>query len=101
MLAKRWLERGDRDAEHRLVNSHLRLVAKIAADYRGYGLPAAEIIVEGNLGLMKVVRRFDPERRFRLATYAMWWIRASIQEYVLHSWSLVKIGTTANQRNFL
>jgi RNA polymerase sigma-32 factor len=98
MLAKRWLERGDRDAEHRLVTSHLRLVAKIAAGYRGYGLPAAEIIAEGNLGLMKAVRRFDPERRFRLATYAMWWIRASIQEYVLHSWSLVKIGTTANQR---
>jgi RNA polymerase sigma-32 factor len=101
MLAKRWLERGDRDAEDRLVTSHLRLVAKIAAGYRGYGLPAAEIIAEGNLGLMKAVRRFDPERRFRLATYAMWWIRASIQEYVLHSWSLVKIGTTANQRNFL
>jgi RNA polymerase sigma-32 factor len=98
MLAKRWLERGDRDAEHRLVTSHLRLVAKIAAGYRGYGLPASEIIAEGNLGLMKAVRRFDPERGFRLSTYAMWWIRASIQEYVLRSWSLVKMGTTASQR---
>jgi RNA polymerase sigma-32 factor len=98
MLAKRWLERGDRDAEHRLVTSHLRLVAKIAMGYRGYGLPTAEVIAEGNLGLMKAVRRFDPERGFRLATYAMWWIRASIQEYVLRSWSLVKMGTTANQR---
>jgi RNA polymerase sigma-32 factor len=98
MLAKRWLERGDRDAEHRLVTSHLRLVAKIATGYRGYGLPTAEVIAEGNLGLMKAVRRFDPERGFRLATYAMWWIRASIQEYVLRSWSLVKMGTTANQR---
>jgi RNA polymerase sigma-32 factor len=98
MLARRWRERGDRDAEHRLVTSHLRLVAKIATGYRGYGLPAAEIIAEGNLGLMKAVRRFDPEKGFRLATYAMWWIRASIQEYVLRSWSLVKMGTTANQR---
>jgi RNA polymerase sigma-32 factor len=98
MLAKRWLERGDRDAEHRLVTSHLRLVAKIAAGYRGYGLPAAEIVSEGNLGLMKAVRRFDPEKGFRLSTYAMWWIRASIQEYVLRSWSLVKMGTTASQR---
>jgi len=95
MLAKRWLERGDRDAEHRLVTSHLRLVAKIATGYRGYGLPTAEIIAEGNLGL---IRRFDPEKGFRLSTYAMWWIRASIQEYVLRSWSLVKMGTTANQR---
>jgi RNA polymerase sigma-32 factor len=98
MLAKRWLERSDRDAEHRLVTSHLRLVAKIATGYRGYGLPTAEVIAEGNLGLMKAVRRFDPERGFRLTTYAMWWIRASIQEYVLRSWSLVKMGTTANQR---
>jgi RNA polymerase sigma-32 factor len=98
MLAKRLRERGDRDAEHRLVTSHLRLVAKIATGYRGYGLPAAEMISEGNLGLMKAVRRFDPELGFRLSTYAMWWIRASIQEYVLRSWSLVKIGTTANQR---
>jgi RNA polymerase sigma-32 factor len=98
MLAKRLHERGDRDAEHRLVTSHLRLVAKIVARYRGYGLPAAEMISEGNLGLMQAVRRFDPEMGFRLSTYAMWWIRASIQEYVLRSWSLVKIGTTANQR---
>jgi DNA-directed RNA polymerase sigma subunit (sigma70/sigma32) len=85
MLARRWRERSDRDAEHRLVTSHLRLVAKIAAGYRGYGLPAAEIIAEGNLGLMQAVRRFEPERGFRLATYAIWWIRASIQEYVLRS----------------
>jgi RNA polymerase sigma-32 factor len=98
MLAKRWRERGDSDAGHRLVTSHLRLVAKIAAGYRGYGLPAAEIISEGNLGLMKAVRRFDPEKGFRLTTYAIWWIRASIQEYVLRSWSLVRMGTTANQR---
>jgi RNA polymerase sigma-32 factor len=98
MLAKRWLERGDRDAEHRLATSHLRLVAKIATGYGGYGLPTAESIAEGNLGLMKAVRRFDPEKGFRLSTYAMWWIRASIQEYVLRSWSLVKMGTTANQR---
>jgi len=98
MLARRWRERSDRDAEHRLVTSHLRLVAKIAAGYRGYGLPAAEIVSEGNLGLMKAVKRFDPEKGFRLATYAMWWIRASIQEYVLRSWSLVKMGTTANQK---
>jgi hypothetical protein len=95
MLARRWRERGDRDAEHRL---DLRLVAKIAAGYRGYGLPASEIIAEGNLGLMQAVRRFDPEKGFRLTTYAIWWIRASIQDYVLRSWSLVKIGTTANQR---
>jgi RNA polymerase sigma-32 factor len=98
MLGKRWRERGDRDAEHRLVTSHLRLVAKIAAGYRGYGLPAAELISEGNLGLIQAVRRFDPEKGFRLATYAIWWIRASIQEYVLRSWSLVKMGTTANRR---
>jgi RNA polymerase sigma-32 factor len=98
MLAKRWLERGDRDAEHRLVTSHLRLVAKIATGYGGYGLPTAEIIAEGNLGLMKAVRRIDPEKGFRLSTYAMWWIRAAIQEYVLRSWSLVKMGTTGNQR---
>jgi RNA polymerase sigma-32 factor len=98
MLAKRWRERGDRDAAHRLITSHLRLVAKIATGYRGYGLPAAEIIAEGNLGLMTAVRRFDPEKGFRLTTYAVWWIRASIQEYLLRSWSLVKMGTTANQR---
>jgi RNA polymerase sigma-32 factor len=98
MLAKRWRERGDRDAGHRLITSHLRLVAKIATGYRGYGLPAAEIIAEGNLGLMTAVRRFDPEKGFRLTTYAVWWIRASIQEYLLRSWSLVKMGTTANQR---
>jgi RNA polymerase sigma-32 factor len=98
MLAKRWREQGDRDAAHRLVTSHLRLVAKIAMGYRGYGLPIAEVISEGNLGLMKAVRRFEPEKGFRLATYAMWWIRASIQEYVLRSWSLVKMGTTANQK---
>jgi RNA polymerase sigma-32 factor len=90
--------RGDRGPEHRLITSHLRLVAKIAAGYRGYGLPASEIIAEGNLGLMQAVRRFDPEKGFRLTTYAIWWIRASIQEYVLRSWSLVKMGTTANQR---
>src|ERR1700681_3867869 len=98
MLAKRWREQGDREAAHRLVTSHLRLVAKIAMGYRGYGLPIAEVISEGNLGLMKAVRRFEPEKGFRLATYAMWWIRASIQEYVLRSWSLVKMGTTANQK---
>jgi RNA polymerase sigma-32 factor len=98
MLAKRWREQGDREAAHRLVTSHLRLVAKIAMGYRGYGLPIAEVLSEGNLGLMKAVRRFEPEKGFRLATYAMWWIRASIQEYVLRSWSLVKMGTTANQK---
>jgi RNA polymerase sigma-32 factor len=98
MLAKRWRERGDTDAAHRLVTSHLRLVAKIAMGYRGYGLPLSELISEGNVGLMQAVKRFDPERGFRLATYAMWWIRASIQEYVLHSWSLVKLGTTAAQK---
>jgi RNA polymerase sigma-32 factor len=98
MLAKRWREHDDTDAAHQLVTSHLRLVAKIAMGYRGYGLPINEIISEGNVGLMQAVKRFDPERGFRLATYAMWWIRASIQEYILHSWSLVKIGTTAAQK---
>jgi RNA polymerase sigma-32 factor len=98
MLAKSWREHGDRDAAHRLVTSHLRLVAKIAMGYRGYGLPIAEVISEGNVGLMQAVKRFEPERGFRLATYAMWWIKASIQDYVLRSWSLVKLGTTANQK---
>ena len=98
MLAKRWREHADADAAHRLVTSHLRLVAKIAMGYRGYGLPVSELISEGNVGLMQAVKRFDPDRGFRLATYAMWWIRASIQEYILHSWSLVKIGTTAAQK---
>jgi len=98
MLAKRWREHGDSDAAHRLVTSHLRLVAKIAMGYRGYGLPLSELISEGNVGMMQAVKRFDPDRGFRLATYAMWWIRASIQEYILHSWSLVKIGTTAAQK---
>src|SRR5271169_3767641 len=98
MLAKRWREQGDRKAAHRLVTSHLRLVAKIAMGYRGYGLPVAELISEGNVGMMQAVKRFDPDRGFRLATYAMWWIRAAIQEYILHSWSLVKMGTTAAQK---
>jgi RNA polymerase sigma-32 factor len=98
MLAKRWREHGDRDAAHKLVTSHLRLVTKIARDYRGYGLPIAEAISEGNVGLMQAVERFEPEKGFRLATYAMWWIRAAIQEYILRSWSLVKMGTTANQK---
>lgn len=98
MLAKRFAEHGDTDAAHRLVTSHLRLVAKIAMGYRGYGLPLADLISEGNVGIMQAVKRFDPDRGFRLATYAMWWIRASIQEYVLHSWSLVKMGTTAAQK---
>src|SRR6202790_3144362 len=98
MLAKRYKEHGDRDAAHRLVTSHLRLVAKIAMGYRGYGLPIGEVISEGNVGLMQAVKRFEPEKGFRLATYAMWWIRASIQEYILRSWSLVKMGTTANQK---
>jgi RNA polymerase sigma-32 factor len=98
MLAKRWREHEDVQAAHRLVTSHLRLVAKIAMGYRGYGLPMNEIISEGNVGLMQAVKRFDPDRGFRLATYAMWWIRASIQEYILHSWSLVKMGTTAAQK---
>ncbi|RCL01067.1 MAG: RNA polymerase sigma-32 factor [Candidatus Tokpelaia sp. JSC188] len=98
MLAKRYLEHGDLKAAHTLVTSHLRLVAKIAMRYRGYGLPIGEVISEGNVGLMQAVKRFEPERDFRLATYAMWWIKASIQEYILRSWSLVKIGTTANQK---
>jgi RNA polymerase sigma-32 factor len=98
MLARRWRQQGDRNAGDRLVISHLRLVVKIAARYRGYGLPVAEMISEGNLGLIQAVRRFDPDKGFRLATYAMWWIRASVQEYVLRSWSLVRIGTTVNQR---
>jgi RNA polymerase sigma-32 factor len=98
MLAKSWREHEDVEAAHRLVTSHLRLVAKIAVGYRGYGLPMNEIISEGNIGLMQAVKRFDPERGFRLATYAMWWIRAAIQEYILHSWSLVKLGTTAAQK---
>jgi len=98
MLAKRWREHGDRDAAQDLVTSHLRLVAKIAMGYRGYGLPIGEVISEGNVGLMQAVKRFDPDKGFRLATYAMWWIRASIQEYILRSWSLVKMGTTANQK---
>ncbi len=98
MLAKRYKEHGDSDAAHKLVTSHLRLVAKIAMGYRGYGLPITDLISEGNVGIMQAVKKFDPERGFRLATYAMWWIRAQIQEYVLHSWSLVKIGTTAAQK---
>jgi RNA polymerase sigma-32 factor len=98
ILAKAWRERADKEAAHRLVTSHLRLVAKIAMGYRGYGLPIADLISEGNVGMMQAVRRFEPERGFRLATYAMWWIRASIQEYILHAWSLVKIGTTAAQK---
>jgi RNA polymerase sigma-32 factor len=98
MLAKSWREHGDRDAAHRLVTSHLRLVAKIAAGYRGYGLPISEVISEGNVGLMQAVKRFEPDKGFRLATYAMWWIKAAIQEYILRSWSLVKMGTTANQK---
>jgi RNA polymerase sigma-32 factor len=98
MLAKSWREHGDRTAAHRLVTSHLRLVAKIAMGYRGYGLPISEVISEGNVGLMQAVKRFEPEKGFRLATYAMWWIKAAIQEYILRSWSLVKMGTTANQK---
>jgi RNA polymerase sigma-32 factor len=97
-LAKRWREQGDRDAADQLVTSHLRLAAKIAMGYRGYGLPVAEIISEGNVGLLQALNRFEPERGFRFATYAMWWIRASIQDYILRSWSLVEIGTTTNQR---
>ena len=100
MLAKAWVDRGDSTAAHKLVTSHLRLAAKIAMGYRGYGLPQAEVISEANVGLMKAVKRFDPEKGFRLATYAMWWIRASIQEYVLRSWSLVKMGTTSAQKNY-
>jgi RNA polymerase sigma-32 factor len=98
MLAKSWREHGDRDAAHKLVTSHLRLVAKIAMGYRGYGLPISEVVSEGNVGLMQAVKRFEPDKGFRLATYAMWWIKASIQEYILRSWSLVKMGTTANQK---
>jgi RNA polymerase sigma-32 factor len=98
MLAKRWQEHGDTEAAHRLVTSHLRLVTRIAMGYRGYGLPIGEVISEGNVGLMQAVKRFEPEKGFRLATYAMWWIRASIQEYILRSWSLVKMGTTAAQK---
>jgi RNA polymerase sigma-32 factor len=98
VLAKRWREHGDTEAAHKLVTSHLRLVAKIAMGYRGYGLPVSELISEGNVGMMQAVKRFDPDRGFRLATYAMWWIRAAIQEYILHSWSLVKMGTTAAQK---
>jgi len=98
MLAKSWREHGDRTAAHKLVTSHLRLVAKIAMGYRGYGLPISEVISEGNVGLMQAVKRFEPEKGFRLATYAMWWIKAAIQEYILRSWSLVKMGTTANQK---
>jgi len=98
MLAKAWREHDDTDSAHQLVTSHLRLVAKIAMGYRGYGLPVNDLIAEGNVGLMQAVKRFDPERGFRLATYAMWWIRAAIQEYILHSWSLVKMGTTAAQK---
>jgi len=98
MLAKRWREHNDVDAAHQLVTSHLRLVAKIAMGYRGYGLPLSELISEGNVGMMQAVKRFDPDRGFRLATYAMWWIRAAIQEYILHSWSMVKMGTTAAQK---
>jgi RNA polymerase sigma-32 factor len=98
MLAKRWKEHGDREAAHRLVTSHLRLVAKIAMGYRGYGLPISEVVSEGNVGLMQAVKRFEPDKGFRLATYAMWWIKASIQEFILRSWSLVKMGTTASQK---
>ena len=98
MLAKAWVDHGDRESAHQLVTSHLRLAAKIAMGYRGYGLPTAEVISEANVGLMQAVKRFDPDKGFRLATYAMWWIRASIQEYILRSWSLVKLGTTAAQK---
>jgi len=97
-LSRRWRDQGDIEAAHKLVTSHLRLVAKIAMGYRGYGLPMGELISEGNVGMMQAVKRFDPDRGFRLATYAMWWIRAAIQEYILHSWSLVKMGTTAAQK---
>ena len=98
MLAKRWREHGDHEAAHKLVNSHLRLVAKIARGYRGYGLPISDVISEGNVGLMQAVQRFKPEKGFRLATYAVWWIRAAIQDYILHSWSLVRMATTANRK---
>src|SRR5947208_4228549 len=98
VLAKSWREHDDRDAAHKLVTSHLRLVAKIAIGYRGYGLPISEVISEGNVGLMQAAKRFEPEKGFRFATYAVWWIKAAIQEYILRSWSLVKLGTTANQK---
>src|SRR6266404_1041113 len=98
MLAKRWREHSDHEAAHKLVNSHLRLVTRIATGYRGYGLPISELISEGNVGLMQAVKRFKPEKGFRLATYAMWWVKAAIQEYILRSWSLVKMGTTVNQK---
>ena len=98
MLAKNWRERGNLKSAHKLVTSHLRLVAKIAMGYRGYGLPVNELISEGNIGLMQAVKKFDPDKGFRLATYAMWWIKAAIQEYVLRSWSLVKMGTTTAQK---
>src|SRR6201992_1652304 len=98
MLAKRWREQSDPDAAHKMVTTHLRLVAKIAMGYRGYGLPIGEVISEGNVGLMQAVKKFEPDKGFRLATHAMWWIRASIQEYILRSWSLVKMGTTAAQK---
>src|SRR5512134_2792548 len=98
MLAKRWQEHGDTESVHKLVTSHIRLVAKIAMGYRGYGLPIGEVISKGNVGLMQAVKKFDPDKGFRLATYAMWWIRAAIQEYILRSWSLVKMGTTAAQK---
>ena len=98
MLAKRWREHGDHEAAHKLVNSHLRLVAKIAMGYRGYGLPISDVISEGNVGLVQAVKRFEPDKGFRLATYAMWWIKAAIQEFIMRSWSLVKMGTTANQK---
>src|SRR5271166_3859548 len=98
VLAKRWREDGDRDAAHKLVTSHLRLVTKIASGYRGYGLPISEVASEGNIGLLQAVERFDPEKGFRLSTYATWWIKAAIQEYILRSWSLVRMGTTANQK---
>jgi RNA polymerase sigma-32 factor len=98
MLAKRWKDEGDREAAHKLITSHLRLVAKMAMGYRGYGLPIAEVISEGNVGLMQAVKRFEPDKGFRVATYAMWWIKASIQEFILRSWSLVKMGTTASQK---
>ncbi len=97
-LAKSWRDAGDREAAHRLVTSHLRLVAKIAMGYRGYGLPIGEVVSEGNVGLMQAVKRFDPDKGFAWRTYAMWWIKAAIQEYILRSWSLVKMGTTANQK---
>ena len=98
MLAKSWREHGDRDAAHRLVTSHLRLVAKFAMGYRGYGLPISELISEGNVGLMQAIKRFEPDKGFRLATYAIWWIKAAVQEYIIRSWSLVKVGTTTNQK---